>query len=286
MPPEPSFEPRLVQVGNAGPYTGAGNNTWLITAGGTSGLVDAGIGNDAHLDAVAAALEAQHSTLEQVLVTHAHQDHAAGAPALARRLGVRRFRKFTWPEHDVDGVAWQHVEDGATLDVAEVTLTALHTPGHAPDHLAFWHQDSGVMFTGDLVNAASSVAIIQSRGGDLVSYLASLERLLALQPARLLPGHGPIIEHPVRLLTATLAHRRRRDEQVAAAVAAGHATVQAIANSIYDGLAPELMPLARENVRAHLEKLTREGRVVCETVDARSSAATAADDIHWRPARP
>ncbi len=93
------------------------------------------------------------------------------------------------------------------------------------------------------------------------AYLASLERLLALQPARLLPAHGPPVENPQRVLTAAIAHRLEREEQVLAALAAGHSSIAGIAESIYHGLQSALMPLARENVRAHLEKLQREGRV-------------------------
>jgi glyoxylase-like metal-dependent hydrolase (beta-lactamase superfamily II) len=101
-----------------------------------------------------------------------------------------------------------------------------------------------------------------SRGGDLGQYLASLERLLALGPRRLLPAHGPAIDDPRAILTSYLEHRRYRERQVIAALGAGYATVETIAESIYDGLAAALVPAARENVRAHLEKLKQEGRVV------------------------
>jgi glyoxylase-like metal-dependent hydrolase (beta-lactamase superfamily II) len=99
-----------------------------------------------------------------------------------------------------------------------------------------------------------------SRGGDLGEYLQSLELLLSLQPSRLLPAHGPEITEPEELLRGYLEHRRMRERQVVAAVAAGHDTVPAIAKSIYDDLNPALMPAAHENVRAHLEKLRRERR--------------------------
>jgi glyoxylase-like metal-dependent hydrolase (beta-lactamase superfamily II) len=94
--------------------------------------------------------------------------------------------------------------------------------------------------------------------------VASLERLLALRPHRLLPGHGPAIDEPIRVLEVTLAHRRRRETQVIAALQHGASTVQHIADSIYDGLPSTLMVLALENVRAHLEKLRQEGRATCD----------------------
>ena len=275
----PHFEPHLIEVGNAGPYTGSGNNTYLImgdgrddlvgvpaatTAGREALLIDAGIGSALQVDRLAAALERHGARLTHVLVTHAHLDHASGAPALAQRLGVDAFSKYAWPEQDIAGVEWRHLADGAAVDVEGIRLTAVHTPGHSPDHLSFWHEPSRTVFSGDLVNAQTSVAIIHSRGGDLGQYLASLERLLALEPARLLPGHGPAIEQPASVLRMTLEHRRTRDRQVASAVRAGHETVHAIAESIYHGLSPELMPLAHENVRAHLEQQRRQGLVAVE----------------------
>jgi glyoxylase-like metal-dependent hydrolase (beta-lactamase superfamily II) len=259
------FEPILVEVHNASAFTGSGNNTYLLAPAGESAcLIDAGIGTEPHLEAIAAHTVARQSPLTDVLVTHAHVDHASGAPALARRWRVARFSKYRWPEHDSSELDWQHVADGTRLSVGGTELTALHTPGHAPDHLAFWHEASRTVFTGDLVHAGTSVAIIHSRGGDLVQYVASLERLLALRPHRLLPGHGPAIDEPIRVLEVTLAHRRRRETQVIAALQHGASTVQHIADSIYDGLPSTLMVLALENVRAHLEKLRQEGRATCD----------------------
>ncbi|MBM3770732.1 MAG: MBL fold metallo-hydrolase [Acidimicrobiia bacterium] len=266
------FEPMLLEVRNASAFTGSGNNTYLLApAGGPACLIDAGIGTEEHIEVIATHTAARHSPLTDVLVTHAHVDHASGAPALARRLRVARFGKHVWPEYDPAGVNWHHVADGARLAVGGTELTALHTPGHAPDHLAFWHEASSTVFTGDLVHAGTSVAIIHSRGGDLIQYVASLERILALEPQRLLPGHGPAIDEPARVLSVTLAHRRRREAQVIEALRRGASTVQMITDSIYDGLAPGLVVLARENVRAHLEKLRHEGRATCDADEWRGT---------------
>jgi glyoxylase-like metal-dependent hydrolase (beta-lactamase superfamily II) len=126
--------------------------------------------------------------------------------------------------------------------------------------MAFWHEASRTAFTGDLVVLGSSVMIHSSRGGDLAQYLASLERLRALSPSRLLPAHGPEIADPEALLRGYIEHRLLRERQVLDALAAGRDTVPAIVESIYDGLGPTLVGAARENVAAHLEKLRREGR--------------------------
>lgn len=257
-----SFEPLPLPAHNPGPMTGRGNLTYLIVgADATATLVDAGYGIEAHLAAVAALLDRHGAWLARVLVTHAHPDHASGASELSAAHPGAVFMKCPWPgEDDRYPVGWAPLADEEAIDVGGTTLQSLHTPGHSPDHLAFWHEESRTVFAGDLVIPGGSVMIHASRGGDLGQYLRSLERVRSLKPARLLPAHGEPVDEPDRLLAGTIDHRLSRERQVVAALAGGRATVQAIAESIYDGLDPAIMPAARETVRAHLEKLRREGR--------------------------
>jgi glyoxylase-like metal-dependent hydrolase (beta-lactamase superfamily II) len=255
------FNPILLEAHNPGPMTGGGNNTYLLIDSGRSALIDAGVGEPRHLAALDRQLTEHRAQLDDVLVTHAHADHASGAPAIdAAHRGVR-FRKFPWPDEDSRyAVEWRPIRDGDRLRFGRENLIALHTPGHSPDHVSFWHEASRTVFTGDLVVQGSSVMIEASKGGDLLQYLGSLERILALDTRRLLPAHGPEVTEPAALLNQYLEHRRAREAQVLEALADGRETVQAIADYIYDGLAPPLRPAAEENVRAHLRKLKAEGR--------------------------
>ena len=142
------MKPIAIHALNPGPFTGTGNWTWLIR-GRVTTLIDAGTGGSQHLEELEWALDGD--ALAQVLVTHGHGDHASGATALAERFPGVRFLKMPWPERDSKWpVAWEPLEDGSTVDAGDDTLVAVHTPGHAPDHLCFWHPESRTMFCGDL----------------------------------------------------------------------------------------------------------------------------------------
>jgi glyoxylase-like metal-dependent hydrolase (beta-lactamase superfamily II) len=244
--------------------TGAGNNTYLIIGSeGRAALIDAGVGEARHLDDIARQLKQHAARLDRVLVTHSHADHASGAPALAAAHEGAHFQKYPWRPADVKiQVKWEPLADGDRIDIGRERLIALHTPGHSPDHVVFWHQASRTVFTGDLIVPGSSVMIHWSGGGDLAQYMASLERVLALHPQRLLPAHGAEAMSPATVVREHLDHRRMREAQIVQALTLGLDTVEAIGDYIYHGLSPALIPAARENVRAHLEKLRSEGRVV------------------------
>jgi len=175
------FEPLLLAAHNPSPMTGDGNNTYLLAGrGGAAVLIDAGVGEPAHVATIAAALREHDAQLGLVLVTHGHRDHAGGAPALAAAHPAAAFAKHPWPEEDHRfTVRWQPIGEGDVVTAGSEPLAVLHTPGHSPDHLAFWHEPTRTLFTGDLVVRGSSVMIHSSRGGTLAQYLASLERLPA-----------------------------------------------------------------------------------------------------------
>tara|TARA_Y100001949_G_C15756384_1_gene230174 strand:- start:13 stop:552 length:540 start_codon:yes stop_codon:yes gene_type:complete len=167
-----------------------------------------------------------------------------------------------WPGRDErDSVFWTPIADGDLIPAGDTALQAVHTPGHAPDHLCFLDSASGVLFTGDLVVSGSTVMIPASSGGDLVAYLASLQRVLSLQPTRLLPAHGPAIDDPVTLVRHYLDHRQSREDQILAAIRSGVDTVDRLVSHVYEFLDPQLIPAARESVLAHLEKLRVEDRI-------------------------
>src|SRR5262245_11796791 len=258
------FNPIRLEAHNPGPMTGSGNHTYLVVEdNGPALLIDAGVGESRHLDELARALDEHRAQLRDVLVTHGHPAHATGVTAIAEHHRHARFFKFPWPEQDERyPVDWLPICEGDRFTVGDHTLVTFHTPGHSPDHVTFWHEDSRTAFTGDLVVQGSSVMIHATKGGDLAQYLQSLDRLRRLAPRRVLPAHGPDVRDPDALIRGYVDHRLAREAQVLAAVTAGRDSVPSIVESIYDGLSPALVPAAAENVHAHLEKLRHEGRVM------------------------
>jgi endoribonuclease LACTB2 len=234
----------LLHANNASAWTGpTGNNTYLLP-GRIPALVDAGVGDTAHLDAIAAALAGR--SLARVLVTHGHPDHVGGLPAIAARWPSARVIRFA---DRVD-----------VIEAGDTRLRVVQTPGHAPDHLCFFDEDSGDLYCGDLIRAGGSIVIPASKGGDLRHYLNSLVRVRELSPRRLLPGHGPVIDDPPSAIEQYLQHRADREEQIIAALRVGSMTPEQIAAQVYGVLPSPLAAAAADSVLAHLVKLHDEQR--------------------------
>lgn len=250
---------RTVLGFNPASSTGAGTNTYLVGRNAPI-LIDVGAGVAAYGDALRAALaEWGLGGIGRVLVTHGHSDHVGGlgqVTALAPGVPVMRFAPAG--AQPPDGAA--PIRDGDVIRGDGCTLTALHTPGHAADHLCFYLHEERALFSGDLI-AGEGTVVIPLQGGDLCDYLRSLERVLALDLGRIYPGHGPVIADGPAKVREYLAHRRMRDGQILEALRAGIGDVAGIVARIYAEVPLELHRLARQSVLQHLRKLEREGVV-------------------------
>ncbi|HEX5416855.1 MAG TPA: MBL fold metallo-hydrolase, partial [Chloroflexota bacterium] len=188
------------------------------------------------------------------LVSHGHADHLPAAVRLREERGVPIFG------HPDLAAVDRPVVDGEEIRVGAACLTVYHTPGHAPDHLCAWNAADRVLFTGDLI-AGEGTVVLSDEHRALSRYLGSLNRMLALRPAMLLPGHGPPVPNAESHILAYLVHRAQREEQVLAALRFGPATVDALVARLYADTPAALLPMAARNVRAHLENLEERGLV-------------------------
>ena len=251
---------RRLVARNPSPYTYHGTNTWLVGRGAVA-IIDPGPDDADHRQAILAAVAGERVT--HVIVSHHHRDHAMGAVALARALEAPiaawggpppETARTPLPLPDIP------LRDGHSVEGPEWRLLALHTPGHASDHLCFALEDKGILFSGDHVMGWSSSVVIPP-DGDMAAYMANLARLLERAESVYLCGHGPVVREAHGLVQALLAHREARETEVMEAVAGGADSIDSLLARLYPGIDDRLAWAARRTIEAHLIKLEREGRL-------------------------
>lgn len=267
---------RRVVAPNPGPMTGPGTNTYVI---GNSQLVvvDPGPDDDAHLEVLC---DAVGDGVSWIVVTHTHVDHSPLARRLQRATGAR-IAGFGPPSaaalapggldsHDMAFRADRRLADGDRVDVDGFALRAVHTPGHASNHLCFELDGGALLFSGDHVMSGSTV-VIAPPDGDMAAYLDALERVRQLAPSLIAPGHGPMIDDPAGILDYYVAHRRKRDADVRRALAAtgggGGATVDELVPRVYTDVSSALHPVARYSLWAHLRMAGAQGWAASDDAD-------------------
>jgi glyoxylase-like metal-dependent hydrolase (beta-lactamase superfamily II) len=244
----------LVRAPNPGPLTGAGTNTWIYGQGETL-VIDPGPADERHLQQVMDAA-GRLGRVVMVACTHHHIDHLAGAARLCELAQVPlavHFRRATDPRT-------LPIHDGDQLLVGGGGLVAIHTPGHASDHLCFFEESSRILFTGDHV-LQGTTSLVVPPDGDMTEYLSSLDRVLKLGPSRLLPGHGEPIEAAETAITELIAHRLQREAQILEQLQSGPAGPDSLTPRLYASYPPEVLEMAAGTVLAHLQKLEQEGKV-------------------------
>jgi glyoxylase-like metal-dependent hydrolase (beta-lactamase superfamily II) len=233
-------------------------------------LIDPGASDPDEQRRLFELLDAQRSggrRLAAVVLTHQHPDHVGAVNACLERYGLPVWAHPLTAEVLRGRIAVNRlIHDGDHLDLGDCpdgrgpwSLEALHTPGHAAGHLAFYERHYRLLLVGDLVSTVSSIVIAPPEG-DLTVYLESLRRLERYDCRLLLPAHGNVSARPAEILREALAHRARREEQLVAALRAGPRTVPELAAELYQGLPEGVLRFARLQLQAGLEKLRREGR--------------------------
>ncbi len=263
---------------NPGLFTGPGTNTYLVGTGRERILLDTGSGKADYLPVLASALErAGGVSIQEIVLTHGHPDHIGGAADVVGRFGPLRVSKRPRPGNDEHyPVELTPLADDAVVCTEGATLRALHTPGHACDHLCFLLEEEQAIFSGDNVLGVGTT-LIPTQGGDLLAYMNSLERMLAERPSVIYPAHGPRIADGEAKIREYIDHRNERERQILDALDAGLSLVSEMVKRIYAAYPEALHAAAAVSVTSHLLKLEREGRVAREAgadpLAARWSAA-------------
>ena len=255
---------------NPSAYTSTGTQSYIVGTADVA-VIDPGPDDPAHVAALMAAMAGR--PIRAIVCTHTHRDHspaaaslkaATGAPIIGcaplslEDVGPRADASF-----DTAYVPDRVLEDGESVRGTDWTLTAVATPGHTSNHLAFALEGTGVLFTGDHVMGFAT-SVVSPPDGDMGAYMASLDKLLARDDRVYFPGHGPEVTNPQRLVRGMAGHRRQREGQILRLLHEGEAPIEAMVERMYVGLDPRLKGAAGRSVLAHLIDLRSRGRVTGE----------------------
>lgn len=252
---------RRIVAPNPGVMTGPGTNTYLVGAGDDLAVIDPGPEIASHIEAIAAT----GGRIRWILTTHTHRDHSPASRALSARTGATVIGMPAPPaeSHDTDFAPTQVPAGGDRLAIdPETTLRVIHTPGHASNHLCYFLEEEGILFSGDHIMQGSTV-VISPPDGHMGQYLASLERLHHEDIRYIAPGHGFLMDEAHRVIDRIVSHRLARESKVVECLSrlAGAAEAQLL-DCVYDDVPRAMHPVARRSLQAHLIKLRDEGRAV------------------------
>jgi glyoxylase-like metal-dependent hydrolase (beta-lactamase superfamily II) len=261
-----------VTAPNPGPFTYLGTNSY-VAGDDTVIVVDPGPDDASHLAALVAAIDGR--PVSHILVTHTHRDHsplAAKLKALTGAItvgeGPHRYTTPAGPEFasimdasaDFDFIPDLTVKHGDRIDCGGFSMTAIATPGHAVNHMAFSLEGSGILFSGDHVMEWATT-IVAPPDGSMQSYLDSLDLLAARDDQFFLPGHGEKIENPRQRVRALKTHRLQREAAILEKIRQGESTLGSIVEKVYASTDKRLHGAAALTTMAHLVRLQDQRRI-------------------------
>ena len=260
---------RRITAGNSSVFTGPGTNTYLV---GTEEItvIDPGPAMPEHIENIAKACG---DDIKQILVTHTHPDHSPGAKLLHQRtaapvMGMYALHKQT---QDKTFKANKVLEDGDEIREIEYTLKAIHTPGHASNHLCYLLEEEKMIFTGDHIMEGSTV-VIGPPDGNMKQYIESLEKLKQFDISLIAPGHGNLMKDPKSVVDWIVSHRMFREKKVVDALTEfSKANLDQLVEKVYDDVDERLHGIAQASLLAHLNKLIEEDKAVNQ-----------GDEFHWK----
>lgn len=261
---------------NPSPFTFHGTNTYIVGQKSVC-VIDPGPDNDAHFEALMAAIEGREVT--HIAVSHTHRDHSPLARRLKDKTGAvivaegphRPARPLFEGEvnpfaesSDTEFVPDRTLADGEIVEGDGWRLTAVHTPGHTANHAAFALEDTAILFSADHVMAWAT-SIVAPPDGAMSDYMTSLDRLLERQDTLYLPGHGGPVSDPQTFVRALRTHRRQREQAVLERIRKGDRLIPEMVKVIYAATDPRLHGAAALSVLAHIEDLVEKGLIATDS---------------------
>jgi recombination protein RecT len=250
---------------NGGVMTGPGTNSYLVGDPQTGYIaIDPGPDDAGHIERL---WRAAGGDIRLIVCTHSHPDHSPGArPLQALCKGqppihglpsaptARANSEFA-PDRELAHGAQLFVEGGGVRH----TLQAIHTPGHAANHVCLVLVEDGLLLSGDHV-LNGSTTVVDPPDGDMTAYIESLDRLIEACRGHgiefILPAHGHVLGFAEQAISHLKAHRLQREAKVVAAMQRRpEGTMDDWVELAYDDVPPRMWPLAKRSLLAHVQRI-------------------------------
>ena len=273
---------RRVICNNPGSFTFTGTGTYIVGRGEVA-VIDPGPSDEKHIEAIIGATRGE--TITHILVTHTHIDHSPGCRILQQQCNAPTFAFGPHGVLESDGgfgadtefqPDYQLLNDDC-VNVGGLQIQAIHTPGHASNHLSFYLAGENALFCGDVVMGWSTT-IVSPPDGNMKDYMASLQILLDRDDSVYYPTHGAPIHDPQTYVRQLLAHRKGREDQVLNCIKQGVDRVSDMLPLIYRDLDRSMFPAAERSLFATVECLLDQGRIVAGRLGIADSLTLASDD--------
>ncbi|KFM82348.1 Beta-lactamase-like protein 2, partial [Stegodyphus mimosarum] len=280
IPKVSSVSSRIIRIlgCNPSPMTLQGTNTYIIGTGHKRLLLDTGNPNIPEYVSLVKEVLSQHNcSLQNIIVSHWHLDHIGGVPDLLKELDldceVSKLPRPFGMAHSpvVPDIKYNYLKDGDKILTEGATLSVIAAPGHTDDHLILYLEEENSLFSGDCI-LGEGTAVFE----DLHDYIQTLEKILKLEPERIYPGHGPVIDNPKSKIVEYIQHRLEREKQILNAleqVQPEGLTAEELVKIIYIDTPKHLHKAAETNVCHHLDKL-KKGLHIRVEADTESGTST------------
>ena len=264
---------RRVIANNPSAFTFHGTGTYILGEGEVA-VIDPGPADPEHISAIFEATKGERIT--HVLITHTHMDHSPGYQLMKPRCdavtygfgphGSGKLEEGIKVEEggDMEFMPDEKVSQGDLIEGENWSVECVYTPGHTSNHVCYQLKEGHILFTGDHVMGWST-SIVSPPDGDMEAYMSSLELLLDRDDDVYWPTHGPAITDPKTHVSAFIAHRNEREEQILACIDQGIYGIGEMVPKMYQDTPEFMYPAAARSVLASVEYMAKRGVLIADS---------------------